>query len=90
VITQPGIIQEIHEAYLEAGADIIETNTFTATSIAMADYHMEHLVHELNVEGAKVARRAADKYTALTPGKPRFVAGSIGPTKPYGLPFTLT
>jgi 5-methyltetrahydrofolate--homocysteine methyltransferase len=80
VITQPGIIQEIHEAYLEAGADIIETNTFTATSIAMADYHMEHLVHELNVEGAKVARRAADKYTALTPGKPRFVAGSIGPT----------
>ena len=80
VLTQPEIIQEIHEEYLEAGADIIETNTFTATSIAMADYHMEHLVHELNVEGAKVARRAADKYTALTPEKPRFVAGSIGPT----------
>ncbi len=79
-ITQPDIIQQIHEAYLEAGADIIETNTFNSTSISMADYQMEDLVYELNAEGARLARVACDKFTALTPDKPRFVAGSIGPT----------
>ncbi|TVQ07745.1 MAG: methionine synthase [Bacteroidetes bacterium] len=79
-ITQPAIIQQIHEAYLEAGADIIETNTFNSTSISMADYQMEDLVYELNVEGARLARMACDKFTALTPDRPRFVAGSIGPT----------
>ncbi len=79
-ITRPDVIQEIHEQYLEAGADIIETNTFSSTSIAMADYHMEHLVYELNYESARIAREACDKYTALNPDKPRYVAGSIGPT----------
>ncbi|MFN4147584.1 MAG: homocysteine S-methyltransferase family protein, partial [Runella sp.] len=79
-LTRPDVIREIHEKYLEAGADIIETNTFSATSIAMADYHMEHLVYELNYESARIAREACDKYTALTPDKPRYVAGSIGPT----------
>ncbi|MCX6229914.1 MAG: methionine synthase [Bacteroidetes bacterium] len=79
-ITQPHIIQEIHEQYLEAGADIIETNTFNSNRISLADYHMESLAFELNVEAAKLARNAADKYTALNPDKPRFVAGSIGPT----------
>ncbi len=78
-ITQPGIILGIHEAYLEAGADIIETNTFTATSISQADYKMESLAYELNLEGAKLARKAADKFNALNPSKPRWVAGSIGP-----------
>lgn len=80
VLTQPQIIQEIHEEYLACGVDIIETNTFNGTSISMADYHMEDLVYELNYAGAKTAKAAADKYTALTPDKPRFVAGSIGPT----------
>jgi 5-methyltetrahydrofolate--homocysteine methyltransferase len=79
-ITRPDVIQEIHEQYLEAGADIIETNTFSATTIAMADYHMEHLVYELNYESARIARESCDKYTALNPDKPRYVAGSIGPT----------
>ena len=79
-ITQPGIIREIHEAYLEAGADIIETNTFSSTSISMADYHMESLAYELNLMSARVARQAADTYTEKTPDKPRFVAGAIGPT----------
>lgn len=79
-ITQPKIIASIHEAYLEAGADIIETNTFNANRISMADYHMEDLVEELNVSAAKLARKAADKFSAQTPNKPRFVAGSIGPT----------
>lgn len=79
-LTRPDVIQEIHEQYLEAGADIIETNTFSGTSIAMADYHMEHLVYELNYESARLARESCDKYTALTPDKPRYVAGSIGPT----------
>jgi 5-methyltetrahydrofolate--homocysteine methyltransferase len=79
-LTQPQIIREIHAKYLEAGADIIETNTFNSTSIAMADYHMEHLVHELNVAAAKLARDVADEYTAKTPDKPRFVAGVLGPT----------
>jgi 5-methyltetrahydrofolate--homocysteine methyltransferase len=77
-LTQPQIIQEIHEKYLEAGADILETNTFSGTSIAMADYDMEELVHELNYESARIAKEAAKKYS--TEDKPRFVAGSIGPT----------
>ncbi|MBI3773421.1 MAG: methionine synthase [Gammaproteobacteria bacterium] len=80
VITQPQIIKEIHSAYLEAGADIIETNTFGATTISMADYDMQSLAYELNVAGARVAREAADAYTAKNPAKPRFVAGVLGPT----------
>ena len=80
VLTQPDIIRGIHEAYLEAGADIVETNTFNAQTVSMADYGMEALAYEINVEAAKLAREAADKYTALTPEKPRFVAGAIGPT----------
>ena len=79
-ITQPEAIYEIHSKYLEAGADIIETNTFSGTSIAMADYALEDFVTELNVASAKIARQAADDYTAKNPNKPRFVAGSIGPT----------
>ncbi|TVQ88529.1 MAG: methionine synthase [Bacteroidetes bacterium] len=79
-ITQPQIIKQIHEDYLEAGADIVETNTFNSTSISMADYKMEKLVYEINLEAARIARLACDKYTAITPHKPRFVAGSIGPT----------
>ena len=78
-ITQPDIIQGIHELYLEAGADIIETNTFSSTTIAQADYDMQALAYELNVASAQCARKAADKYTALNPAKPRFVAGAIGP-----------
>jgi 5-methyltetrahydrofolate--homocysteine methyltransferase len=78
-ITQPRMIQDIHRAYLEAGADIIESNTFTSTSIAQADYHLESLAYELNVAGARLAREAADEYTRRTPDKPRFVAGAIGP-----------
>ena len=77
-ITQPQIIQEIHESYLAAGADIIEANTFNATRVSMADYEMEEYAYELNVAGAQVAKQAADKYS--TPDKPRFVAGVIGPT----------
>jgi 5-methyltetrahydrofolate--homocysteine methyltransferase len=78
VLTQPQVIQEIHEQYLEAGADIIETNTFGATSIAQEDYKMPQLAREMNVQAAKLARRACDKYTSVD--KPRFVAGAIGPT----------
>ena len=77
-LTQPQVIQEIHERYLAAGADLIETNTFGATSIAQDDYHMAALVHEMNLEAAKLARAACDKYS--TPDKPRFVAGALGPT----------
>ena len=77
-LTQPQIIREIHEQYLAAGADLIETNTFGATSIAQDDYHMAHLVREMNLEAAKLARAACDKYS--TPDKPRFVAGALGPT----------
>jgi len=76
--TQPRIIQEIHEQYLAAGADIIETNTFGATSVAQEDYFMAHLAYEMNVEAAKLARAACDNYS--TPDKPRFVAGALGPT----------
>ena len=79
-LTQGEAIKTIHKKYLEAGADIIETNTFSGTTIAMADYEMESLVYELNFESAKLAKEAADEYTALNPNKPRFVAGSIGPT----------
>ncbi|MBZ0106999.1 MAG: methionine synthase [Sulfuricella denitrificans] len=80
VLTQPHIIREIHAQYLEAGADILETNTFNATSVAMADYHMEHLVYDINVAAAKLAREVADEFEAKNPAKPRFVAGVIGPT----------
>lgn len=80
VLTQPQIIREIAEGYLAAGADIISTNTFNSTSISMADYDMQELVYELNYEGARIAREAADKYSQLTPERPRFVAGSVGPT----------
>ncbi len=80
VLTQPQIIAEIHEAYLEVGADIIETNTFNAQRISMADYGMEELAYEMNVAAAKIARAAADKWTKKTPDKPRFVAGAVGPT----------
>ncbi|MGL6039016.1 homocysteine S-methyltransferase family protein [Soonwooa sp.] len=79
-LTQPQAIEEVHRQYLEAGADIIETNTFSGTTIAMADYHMEELVYELNYESAKIARKVCDKFTTQNPDKPRFVAGSIGPT----------
>lgn len=79
-LTQPDAILAIHRQYLEAGADIIETNTFSGTTIGMADYHMEHLVYELNYESARLARKAADEFTAKTLVMPRFVAGSIGPT----------
>jgi 5-methyltetrahydrofolate--homocysteine methyltransferase len=78
-ITQPDIIIGIHKLYLEAGADIIETNTFSSTVIAMADYEMQSLAYELNVAAAKCARTAADAYTVNNPSKPRFVAGAIGP-----------
>jgi 5-methyltetrahydrofolate--homocysteine methyltransferase len=80
VLTQPQIIREIHSQYLAAGADIIETNTFNSTSIAQADYHMQDLVHELNVEAARLARAAADEFEAKDPSRPRFVAGALGPT----------
>ena len=79
-LTQPQAIEEIHRKYLEAGADIIETNTFSGTTIAMADYHMEEYVYELNFESAKIARKVCDEFTIKTPDKPRFVAGAIGPT----------
>ena len=77
-LTQPHVIQEIHEQYLEAGADLIETNTFGATTIAQDDYHMAHLAYEMNLQAARIARAACDKYS--TPDKPRFVAGALGPT----------
>jgi 5-methyltetrahydrofolate--homocysteine methyltransferase len=79
-LTQPQAIKAIHSKYYEAGADIVETNTFSATSIAMQDYNMQDLVYELNFESAKLARAVADHFTAKEPYKPRFVAGSIGPT----------
>lgn len=79
-ITQPEAIKEIHRKFLEAGADIIETNTFSGTTIAMADYEMEDWVYELNYQSAKIAKEVADEYTRKTPEKPRFVVGSMGPT----------
>ncbi|MBP9569693.1 MAG: homocysteine S-methyltransferase family protein, partial [Aeromonadaceae bacterium] len=80
VLTKPQVIREIHEAYLAAGADILETNSFNATRIAMADYHMEDLSAEINREAARLAREVADEWTAKDPAKPRFVAGILGPT----------
>src|SRR5688572_8886410 len=79
-ITRPDIIKEIHRQYFEAGADIIETNTFGSTSVAQADYHLEFLVYEINRQSARIAREVADAFTAKEPNKPRFVAGSMGPT----------
>lgn len=79
-LTQPAAIKDIHAKYLKAGADIIETNTFSSTTIGMADYYMEDLVYELNYESAKIAKEVADEFTQGNPEKPRFVAGSIGPT----------
>ncbi|MCD7100312.1 homocysteine S-methyltransferase family protein [Stenotrophomonas sp. MMGLT7] len=80
LLTRPDIIAGIHRAYLEAGADLVETNTFNATAISQADYHLQHLVYELNRVGAQVARRACDEVEAATPDKPRFVIGVLGPT----------
>src|SRR5437868_2328243 len=80
VLTQPGMIEDIHRAYLEAGSDIIETCTFNATAIGLAEFALQDHVYELNKAAAEVARRAADAYTRRNPDKPRFVAGSIGPT----------
>ena len=79
-LTRPDVIKSIHEAYLEAGADIIETNTFSSTTIAQADYGLQDWVYKINYESACIARSATDHYTALDGNKPRFVAGSIGPT----------
>ncbi|MBI2374896.1 MAG: homocysteine S-methyltransferase family protein, partial [Deltaproteobacteria bacterium] len=79
-LVRPDVISEIHKSYLDAGADIIETNTFNSTSISQADYATEHLVYELNLEGARLARALADAYTRRNPDKPRFVAGVLGPT----------
>jgi 5-methyltetrahydrofolate--homocysteine methyltransferase len=80
VLTRPDVIATIHRQYLEAGSDLIETNTFSSTAIAQADYALESCVYELNLEGARLARAAADEWTARTPDRPRFVAGSMGPT----------
>ena len=79
-LTQPHILQEIHEKYLKSGADIIETNTFNANRISLADYQLEELAYEINFQAAKIAREAADRFTKYTPDKPRWVAGSMGPT----------
>lgn len=79
-LTRPDVIQDIHRKYLVAGADIIETNTFSSTSVSMADYHVQEYVREINLAAVRLAREVADEFTALTPDKPRFVAGSIGPT----------
>ncbi|RRQ47879.1 5-methyltetrahydrofolate--homocysteine methyltransferase [Maribacter algicola] len=79
-LTQPEALAEVHRKYLEAGADIIETNTFSSTTIAMADYEMQDFVYDLNYESAVIAKKVAEEYTLKTPEKPRFVAGSMGPT----------
>lgn len=79
-LTQPEAIKDVHRQYFAAGADIVETNTFSGTTIGMADYHMEALVYELNYESAKIAREVADEFEKENPDRPRFVAGSIGPT----------
>jgi 5-methyltetrahydrofolate--homocysteine methyltransferase len=80
LLTRPDVIASVHNAYLEAGADLLETNTFNATAISQADYHLEHIVYELNREGARVARECCDAFTAKTPDQPRFVIGVLGPT----------
>lgn len=79
-LTRPDVLKEIHNEYLAVGADILETNTFSSTTIAQADYNLEHLAYELNYESARIAKEACDEWTAKDPSKPRFVAGSIGPT----------
>lgn len=79
-LTRPEIIEDIHRQYFEAGADIAETNTFSGTTVAQADYDLEKAVYDINYHSAKIARKVADEFTALNPAKPRFVAGSIGPT----------
>lgn len=79
-ITRPDIIKEIHRQYFEAGADIVETNTFSGTTIAQADYHLEDAVYDINFQSAKIAKEVADDITAKEPHKPRFVAGAMGPT----------
>lgn len=79
-LTRPDVLREIHDAYFEAGADIAETNTFSSTAIAQADYKLESAVHDLNVSSARIARESADAWTLKTPDQPRFVAGSVGPT----------
>src|ERR671917_212391 len=81
-LTQPAVIRDIHEAALEVGADIVETNTFNATAISQADYGTEDLAYELNREAARLAREAADGFTERTPEKPRFVAGGHRPSNP--------
>ncbi|HQW07073.1 MAG TPA: homocysteine S-methyltransferase family protein, partial [Flavobacteriales bacterium] len=78
-LSMPDAIRKIHEEYLEAGADIVETNTFSATRIAQAEHQCEDLVREMNVRSSELAREACAKYTAMDPSKPRFVAGAIGP-----------
>ena len=80
VLTQPEVVREIHNRYLEAGADIVETNTFSATGIAQADYGMQAQVRDINREAARIARACCDEWTARTPERPRFVAGALGPT----------
>src|SRR3954462_5233350 len=80
VLTRPDVIAGIHREYLEAGSDIIETNSFNSNSVSQADYGLEGIVYELNLEAAKLARAAADEYSARTPDRPRFVAGAVGPT----------
>ena len=80
LLSKPEVIAGVHAEYLEAGADLVETNTFNATSVSQADYHLEHLVYELNKEGARVARACCDAMEARTPEKPRFVIGVLGPT----------
>ena len=77
-ITRPDIISDIHRQYFEAGADIAETNTFSGTTIAQADYHLEEIVYELNFQSAKIAKAVADEFTRREPHKPRFVAGAVG------------
>lgn len=79
-LTRPDVIQDIHRKYLAAGADIIETNTFSSTRVSMADYHVQDYVREMNLAAVRLARKVADEFTSLTPDKPRFVAGSVGPT----------
>ena len=79
-LSRPDVLREIHAEYFEAGADIVETNTFSSTTIAQADYHLEDAVYDLNYESARIAREVADEFTKLNPNKPRFVAGSMGPT----------
>src|SRR4029079_800368 len=79
-LTQPDIVKAVHMAYLDAGSDLLETNTFNSTTISQADYHLEHLAYELNREGARLARECCDTAEAKNPARPRFVIGVLGPT----------